>query len=41
MIKIVEERENLLRLFLINFLFLINLLKIIVEDFDKGKNFDK
>lgn len=39
--KTVEERENLLRLLSINFSPSTNLLKIIAEDLDKGKNSDK
>ena len=39
--KTVEERENLLRLLSINFSPPTNLLEIISEDLDKGKNSDK
>ena len=39
--KTVEERENLLRLLSINFSPSTNLLEIISEDLDKGKNSDK
>ena len=37
----VEERENLSRLLSINFSPSTNLLEIISEDLDKGKNSDK
>lgn len=39
--KTVEERENLLRLLSINYSPSTNLLEIISEDLDKGKNSDK
>lgn len=39
--KTVEERENLLRLLSTNYSPSTNLLEIISEDLDKGKNSDK